>query len=285
MNATMRDDSITDVTLMALADGELEEARVAEIRFRIALEPELARRFALFAETRALAAGAQPLARDVAAPDRLVAAILRADAAANADMRQPVDGPSSYARFGVIEGGGAGAKPVSSPASRRSWSTRAALPFAASVALLIGAAFGWTLGIRTGPLPGGSGLGVVPSAAASAVTAALDRLPSGETVAWSDPAIRARGTVAMISSHKTDDNGFCREYDITVEAPKKARTTGVSCRRNGTWRAELALARPVPDESGFAPASGGSEIVDQFLAQIGGAGTLSATEERKLLQH
>jgi len=57
----------------------------------------------------------------------------------------------------------------------------------------------------------------------------------------------------------------------------------VSCRRDGTWHTELALARPTGG-NGFATASGGDEVVDQYLVQAGRGQALSPDQEREALR-
>ncbi|MCJ2006757.1 hypothetical protein [Methylobacterium sp. J-092] len=261
------DDMVTDETLMALADGELDPETAKRVRARLNECPELASRLAAYAEVRALLAPV-PADTGIAPPDRLKAAILRADAAGRR-------------RFSVVDGGEAVVAPAP-PANRRR-RVRAALPLAASLALLVGGAAGWTLGRRAAPDTNVAGLTSMP-AAGPTVSEALTSLPSGRSASFSDPANSARGTVTMVASYTVEGGGLCRTYDLTLEDSRRSRETRVSCRRDGAWRTELVLARPGGRSGGFATASGGDEIVDQFLSQAGGSDSLSAEDERRVLK-
>ena len=63
--------AITDETLMALADGELEPAEAARVRDALRRDLQLAARFASFAETQALLSGESSAGAD-AVPEHLV---------------------------------------------------------------------------------------------------------------------------------------------------------------------------------------------------------------------
>jgi hypothetical protein len=72
-----RADEVSDEMLMALADGELTDPDARILHQRIAADPDLAERYAVFAETRALMQAAYP---PEPVPDRLIAAALQAEA-------------------------------------------------------------------------------------------------------------------------------------------------------------------------------------------------------------
>lgn len=113
----MADSPVTDEMLMALADGVLEEPEASRVAARVASDPALARRLA------ALRLGGEAARRayaDVAGqpvPDRLVAAVLAADAVA-APTRPPA------------------------PANQPRWRGRAAAAAAVLVALALGVVAG-----------------------------------------------------------------------------------------------------------------------------------------------
>lgn len=69
----MKHEEVSDEMLMALADGELQGAEARRLRELIASDPEVAGRFALFAETRVLLREAYP---DEAVPEHLIRAVL-----------------------------------------------------------------------------------------------------------------------------------------------------------------------------------------------------------------
>jgi anti-sigma factor RsiW len=114
---------VSDEDLMALADGELPPVEAERLRERLADDPDLAERFALFAETRALLDDSPATANEADA--RLAASILAmAGPAPAAAPERPV--------LTAIPGGRVD-MPVAPPAPRSAPVWR--LPLAASVAL------------------------------------------------------------------------------------------------------------------------------------------------------
>lgn len=140
-------ESVEDEMLMRLADGELADEAAEALLQRIETEPDLAARFAVFAETRGrLAQGFAPLLA-APVPNRLVAAVLAADAA-------------------------------NRPANDRGippWARRPLL--AACVAALLAAPLGFLAG-RLTPTPT---LAEPLAGAQAALAVALEATPSGET--------------------------------------------------------------------------------------------------------
>ncbi|MGL5114409.1 MAG: hypothetical protein ACRC7C_03705, partial [Beijerinckiaceae bacterium] len=232
--------AVTDEMLMALADGELPMAEANELRSLIGVDPDLAERFALFAETAAL------LAPDSAAdaaevPDHLRAAVLRMANEAGATNGQPIN---PLARFAVVAGGAAtpesaaqtSVQPVAArPPAARTW----LMPLAASVALMIGGFLGYSL---RGPTGGQGDLEIASSAGArTALAGALASLPSGETRTWSDAASGQRGTLAIIATHRMAGGGLCREAEITGSTDAGKQTI-IACRKDGGWRTQAVIA-------------------------------------------
>lgn len=251
-------DPVSDETLMALADGELDAAEAARLRARFAAEPNLAARFALFAETRALASAAFRDVVDERPPAALVEAIRKADRTGGTVIALPT---------GRI----AGRRPGRSVPL---WS----LPIAASLALAVGLAAGALIGVG----PAGPGLDLAAGPVGHpTLAAALDGTPSGVAVPWSSG--ETSGEFRLIATHRTAAGTICREADLIVAAPTRAETLVVACRRDGRWQAEMALAVPRLPDGGFAPASGPQEAIDRHLAELGSAGALSADEERAAL--
>ena len=166
-----RSEEVSDDMLMALADAELPEAEARSLRLRIAANPDLAARFAVFAETRALLQAAfQP----EPVPRHLIDAVLQSAAPA-----------VSVAPSNVV--------PL-----RRSAATalpRWGMALAASLVLAVGAA-GFLTGRGAAPVMMASG----PEAAA----AALADLPTGGEVTLAD------GTTARALASYQTDLGLCR---------------------------------------------------------------------------
>lgn len=274
----MSEENISDEQLVALADGELPAAEATALRGKIAVDPALAERFALFVETRALlepqdaAAGE---ADDPAGLEKLAAAIRGSDAA------QP-DEPAGRRPFAVIDGGGAA--PSVRPSERPTPRFRVAIPaLAASVALALGGVLGFVAGRETGgDGPTGDVVAWAGSpAAGAAVAAALERAPSGDKRDWSDPASKRRGAVAVVATHRLKDGALCREYEVSVEGLDGA-AVGLGCRESGgTWRTEILARGPAP--SADYGAASGPNVLDSALEAMGGEGALPSAEEQALL--
>lgn len=72
-----REDEVSDDMLMALADGELNDTDARHLRERLRVDPDLAARYADFAQTRALMQEAFP---PEPVPERLIAAVMAGEA-------------------------------------------------------------------------------------------------------------------------------------------------------------------------------------------------------------
>jgi len=161
-----------DLMLMRLADGELAEPEATALRARIARDPALAVRYALFTATGRLAAAAfAPVAAEPV-PARLLATV---EAAAQPAPARVVPFRRRAARF-------------------------LPMALAASVAALLAAPAGYLLGRQ-----GGTGLGDPLAGAGAVVVAALERDASGGER-------RDGGrTVRVLASHPSPA-GICRDF-------------------------------------------------------------------------
>jgi hypothetical protein len=269
---------IADTKLMALADGELSERDARVMRDRIASDPMLAARFAVFVETRALV---RPTTRAPAeqAPKRLMAAIASADAALHREANTQGDIGRPQRAFAGEKG------PISAPgrvAPRAPRKTLWQLPLAASVVFTLGGLGGYFIASNDPDrsLATAQAILAVP-AAHSTLTQALDRLPSGRELRWFDRSAGLSGRIVILSTHKLSDATFCREYEIAYEGRNKGAVVGASCRRDGRWHTEIVASKP-DENSGYAPASGAT-AVDQYLANLGSSGAISAEDEKARL--
>jgi surface antigen len=261
----MTNPTISDETLMALADGELAQAEAVAVRARIAADPALASRFASFVETRMLLqdAAATPTATATeATPRRLVDAILRHDSAQQGREAYPAD----------VAGSASGAR-------RQRWR----LPMAAAIAFALGGLVGSFIAVRDGgrDLASATDVFSVP-AVRSAVAQALDRAPSGSEVAWSDPSSGLSGRVLMVATQRLSDATACREYEVSYRGPRNGSVVAASCRHDNAWRTEIAVFRSDADKE-FRPASG-TAVVEQYLTDIGGSGALPADDEKAAIE-
>ncbi len=254
--------TISDETLMALADGELHGDEAAALRAHIARDADLAARYGLFVETRLLAQDPSPA--PASREDPLAAMIRARDRVEAASAPRP--------RLGVIEGG---AGPIARHETRpRPRNVLWRLPAAAAVVFALGGITGFLLS-PGGPSPT-AGIAVMPAAQA-ALDGALSRVASGQEAAWTGRGLAGR--ILIVSTHRLADGTPCREFQIGTDG--RDTIVGASCRRDGQWRTEMALTAAASG-SGYTPASGGA-AVDEHLAQRGSAGPLTPDEESALL--
>lgn len=240
----MSKEQFDDETLMAFADGELDEAQSLALEEALAEDEALAERLAVFFDSRRLVGDALKPLIDEPVPDALAASVRRMVQAAESN-ETPQDN--------VV------ALPVRPQPQARAW----LMPIAASLVAVITGVIGFTLG-RIAPSTVDSG---------TEVAAALDREASGR-----DVALGAAGTRLHIVATFRDERGdLCREYRLTQPG---SSTQTVACRQDGVWATRLALTTPQTD--GYMPASA-QETVDAYLASIQAGAPLSAEEERKAL--
>jgi hypothetical protein len=229
---------VTDEMLMAYVDGELDHETGEDLRKIMEADQELAARAEAFRSSRRLAKAAfEPdLARPV--PARLIEAIL-------AD-------PSAKPNDEVVQ----------FPLRR---TMLAALPLAASIAVIFAAAGYW---YAQSGLPSDDILGPSPLAIALAQTPAGDRT-----------ALAAGGELATVGSYRIVD-GVCRVFEV-AGATSGAGMRGVGCAR-GDMRWSIDLVVAAPEDETYAPASVGLlDSIDAYLDALE-AEPLTAEEDRLL---
>ena len=195
---------IDDETLMALVDGEITGDKSARLQTRIAADPELARRYALFTETAE-----------------------RVKAAAIADPDAKVS-PALTARIRDL-GRSTSHKPGNVVSLRRAASRWQPVALAASLALAVG----FSAGLLFSPGP--------PGMDGPALTAdlqdRLNTLPSGDNETLSDGR-----TLSVVASFTDGGGAFCREYEI--ESRGGSGYVSVACRVDAEWSLRFATAKP-----------------------------------------
>jgi surface antigen len=67
---------------------------------------------------------------------------------------------------------------------------------------------------------------------------ALETMPAGQTLPWSNPQSGVRGTVTPSSYYQTDNGNYCREYTQTITVGGRTEEGyGVACRQpDGSWK-------------------------------------------------
>lgn len=269
---------VADEVLMALADGELTERAAWELRARVTRDPDLAARYALFAETRALVQ--EPA--DTAPPSRAVdplAAAIRAMEAAPAGVTPP-QGGDRRPWLGVVTGGAPARDNATRAAVRRPAAFHWSLPAAAAVMFIVGSAAGYVLRPAPGGVASPADIHVVPGAQA-ALDVALTRTAGGQEVSWMDQRSGRSGRILIVATHRTGDGTVCREYQITTGTEGSGAIVGASCRRDGRWRTDIALSAAAAG-SGYTPASGVAAVED-YLVHRGSSGPLAAEDERAMI--
>ncbi|MFN3825254.1 MAG: anti-sigma factor family protein [Pseudorhodobacter sp.] len=163
-------EGVTDDMLMALADGELNGATALRLRSRIAADPGLAERFAVFEAT-------------------------------SADLRAAFDaGPVPDRLVQTIAGTPMGASPANVTALPLRRPFRALAPMAVAASVVLALATGFLAGRATEPA-GPVASAMIPAEAAAM---ALASLPTGAETTLSDG-----GTARALGSYRTDQ-GLCR---------------------------------------------------------------------------
>lgn len=229
---------VTDEMLMAYVDGELDRAATEDIRRASEGDATLARRANVFRATRGMAKDAYARIKSEPVPERLIAA--------------------------VLGGGNSNVVPLRQTWTR-TWASRAALPLAASIALLAGLGGYW---IALQSPPGGADL-----FGGRAVAEALGETPSGaeRTLQTASGGARLR----TLATYRVE-GGLCRTFEVASGSQGTVR--GVGCARGNDWRVDVAVA--AGGSGSFTPASSGAPAaVDAYLDALDAEGPLSAEEE------
>lgn len=241
-----------DETLMAFADGVLDDRECAEIEAALAVDPVLAARVAGLAEARVAVRDLYAPLADLPVPPALAARV--AEMAADAERRAPASAPAN-----VVD--------LAGRRDRRSFFRRV-LPAvaAASVAALVAGPLGYAL--APDAEPDGLAIGApVPKS----VAATLDRLPSGST-----SALAGFGALQAIATFHDGDGHLCREFELDGSGDLVA----VACRTDGAWRVTFAVETRLAD--GYVPA-GASAALEAYLAAESAGEPLTPEAEAKAL--
>ena len=246
---TEEEGPVSEATLMRFIDGDLpprEHAFVAEL---IAAHPQETKSVRAYRFTRHELPAAFEAAGQV--PPELISRCLAGGANASAPRPQR---RSILSRWRV-----------------------AALPLAASIALLLAGAVGWLL--RDAKRSEVAGLlGVAPAS----LQYALDATLTGEV------ALLGRGVVLKpMSTFPSIDGRWCRHYLLLSDGDQK-RGSGLACRAaDGNWRIDVQSAsRSVQrqDRGMTAPAGSVDDPVTSYRDQIIGGNVLTKDNEERLIR-
>lgn len=234
-----------DETLMAFADGELDEATSARLEAALATDETLAERLAVFFESRLLVAGAMKPLIDEPVPEALLKSVRRM---------------ADDARSGETNAGNVVPLRPKQQRETRRW----LMPLAASIVAVITGVVGFTVGRNLNPS--------MPDSTAQ-IAALLDREASGQVIALGTSG----ETLHVIASFRDKNGSLCREYELKQAS---SSTVSIACRQDQTWVTQLALSSAKAE--GYVPASA-QETIDAYLASIEAGAPLSSEEERAIL--
>ncbi|MBL4916385.1 hypothetical protein [Szabonella alba] len=237
-------EEVTDDMLMALADDELSGETATALRRRIAADPELTARLALF-ETGAADLRAAFAAGPV--PERL--------------LRSVMDSPMAQS----AEEGGSNVTPL----PRRRSPLTGAVPMALAASVVLALAVGFLTGRSLGPTTPTAMATATPEAAARA----LATLPTG-----GEAALEGGATARVLASFQTDQ-GLCRMIAISAG---RQEDRAVICGAGADW--SVALSVQAGGSGDFVTASDtAAEMIDAYLDRIGAGAPLTPAEEEAAL--
>jgi hypothetical protein len=245
---------ITDELLVAWVDDELDAAQRAMVSSVLAGNPALSRRAEEMRLARDLLREAFPLRPDVSVPAPIEAAANRlAEACAQRPSRRR---PQSLFQ-------------------RRRWR----YAFVAGLVLCVAASvsyLAWRGESESTLRPVTALMRIGPDTPLHRV---LESTPSAEVVNVSaeDAAMRA------VLTFRAKDGRFCREFEILASS---GGSTGIACRENGNWRAEVLLggAAAPPNSNYYTPAAAADEsAVAEVVERLMEGDPLSAQQEARVL--
>lgn len=275
MTQSQPHNNFSDEQLMAFADGELDDATMAQIEVAMEEDDDLVARVALFMETRSAAQDALRPMLDEPVPEALLAAV-HGMVASHEQEKQKKSATESTIVSTTEPDKSAEIIPFQNKPGKiffaANWSSAAA-------AMLLAAITGF----------GGYfiGQGSVKNDAASKITLAslttpdviqqLQNTASGQTVTLNGQS----STMQITASFRDGQNQLCREFSLSDA--DKSGYVAVSCYQQDAWQLRFALASQQDTES-FIPASA-QETVDVYLQSIHAGAPLSADEEKVALKH
>ena len=251
----MANSKLSDEILVAYVDGELAPERAAEVAAALADDADARQTVEVFRQSAEAAKNAYDAVASQPVPDRLLKAIgapvTTDDAVVDlASRRRPA----------------------------RGW--RAALPLAASIALIVGLGAGYLLA-RLAETPAGG--------FEMALNDILESHASGAPVAWRDPTGDDAGDITAVATFKGKSGLFCREFERSrPTAAGDNLAFGVACRAtDGRWHVEALIAAQVQTPPGgdtYVPAAGpDNEPIDDLIDGLMAGGPLTPEEEKALI--
>lgn len=256
----MSEQVFDDETLMAFADGELDDLTSARVGRAIAEDAALAARVEMFRASRAKVSNALgPLAREPVPPglSLSVLAMIERDREARARAE-------SVSASNVVQFGSERLRHRSTPA----W----LMPAAAALVLMVGGSGGYFLGSKL-PAPPPVEFASIDD---PTIIRALTEVPSGKAL---DVPGTGR-TIEPVLSFRLEDGTLCREYRL--KGPDARGVVSIACLEQDNWKTHLMMAATRAEE-GFTPA-GSAETIDAYLASIHASSPLDGSAEDAVLR-
>jgi len=226
--------TIPDETLMAFADGELDEAARTEVEAAMRIDPEVAQRVARHRAMRGRlqAAFADELAEPV--PQRLLSVVRDSAAAKASNVIDLRDARAASARAASARAANRG---ESEQRLSRATSWRQLGSIAAGIVMGLGLGYGmW----KQGSVP------ILRSASGALVAnGALEAALSGQLAA--EPP--GNSSVHIGVSYLAKSGDYCRSFALAGATATAATATGVACRDHRQWKIQ-ALAQTAPQSGG-----------------------------------
>lgn len=254
----MTDLTFSDSELMAYADGELPEARAAQIDLALAQDTTLADRFALFVDTRASVSKAFTAMLDEPVPDALMQSIRKIARESDTVRAEQEKAENTVVAF---------RRKSTPPAFNRRPAWQMAI--AASLLLAVGLGAGLYLGDT-----GATGSLQIAGLNDPNITEALSTLPAGER-----QVLASGSEISIIATFLDDTGAICREFEY--DRSDRSTLVSVACFKTH-WDVRFVVAAAPSGDTGFAPASSLATL-DAYLEAIGAQAPLALAEEAETL--
>jgi hypothetical protein len=241
----------SDETLMAFADGELDETVAGSVEHAMKEDPAIAQRIAGFMRSRRIVRSAF---HEKALPD--VPPALRAAVLSQVEHFESASQVQAVPHEPIVR---------KLPVGGR-W--RMALAMAASIAIIAFTTFGYLAGRHGG---GTSSPSPVAHLSDPEVSRVLSETPSGQDQNLSF------GRVRVVSTFQQANGSLCREFNLHTSS---GSADAVACNDNG-WRVAFAVASPSPDNV-YVP-SDGTDLMESYLRRTDAGEPLSKAAEMKAL--
>lgn len=276
---------ISDETLMAYADGELDAAGRIEVEAYLARDPASAGRLAAFTATGRTLGDmfGQPMREPV--PQRLLDAVKGPARQSAHDLTTPATAPTAI----IIPFESARrSRPLAAPSWTQTWSQPGALAAASIAVIAAGLGTYWILDQAKSDFGQSYGVAIAKDGAKIAGTAlatALDTTPSGSSTMQTIDGTPA--TIKPVFTFANASQSYCRQYEISTSAA--TQLAGVACRdARGQWKVEVqvALDGSLPAAGKIVPAEKvSSATVDAIVDRIISGDVLGLEDEAAVMKN